>query len=394
MARMRHFDFLDDTDRERLFLRPPEPFDTHAARSDTRAVPLLATALGATLYTPATRPKLADDIARCAAHGATSMVVCLEDSIPDDALVAAERNAIAQLRVHADTNPDGPLIFIRVRTPEQIPMIVTALGDEARVLCGFVLPKFTDGNGPGYLSAISAADSALGRRLFAMPVLESPEIGRAETRQTTLTAVRELLGTHRDRVLAVRIGATDVSGQYGLRRSREHTAYDVALLAAVIGDIVNVFGRDEDGYVITGPVWEYFSGSERIFKPQLRESPFIQHDERRLRAELIARDLDGLIREVTLDRANGLTGKSVIHPSHVAAVNALSVVSHEEYLDAVDIVGTASGGGVASSAYGNKMNESKPHSAWARRTLRRAQVFGVANADVSFVDLLAASLHQ
>ena len=126
----------------------------------------------------------------------------------------------------------------------------------------------------------------------------------------------------------------------------------------------------------------------------MRESPFIRHDERTLRAELLAADRDKLIREVILDRANGLTGKSVIHPSHVAAVNALSVVSHEEYLDAVDILGTSAGGGVASSAYRNKMNESKPHAAWARRTMLRARAFGVAQEDVSFVDLLGACLQR
>ncbi len=82
-------------------------------------------------------------------------------------------------------------------------------------------------------------------------------------------------------------------------------------------------------------MWEYFSATERMFKPQLRESPFVGHEERALRAELIAADLDGLIREVALDRANGLTGKTVIHPSHVAAVHALSVVAHEEYADAM-----------------------------------------------------------
>ena len=109
---------------------------------------------------------------------------------------------------------------------------------------------------------------------------------------------------------------------------------------------------------------------------------------------MIAADLDGLIREVTLDRANGLTGKSVIHPSHVAAVNALGVVSLEEYQDALDILGTAAGGGVASSAYRNKMNESKPHTTWAHRTVLRARAFGVANDGISIVDLLGASLHQ
>lgn len=388
MGRVRHFDFLDDDDRARLFFRAPERFD---AAAETR---LLATALGATLYSPATRPKLAADIERCAAHGATSMVACLEDAIPDAAVPAGERNLLAQLRLHAASGSPGPLLFVRVREPRQIPMLVDRLGAEAGVLAGFVLPKFSARSGAAYLDALATASAAAGRRCYAMPVLETPEIAGAETRVAELIAIRELLAAHHGSVLAVRIGATDLSGQFGLRRSREHTVYDMRLIAAVIGDIVNVLGREPDGYVVTGPVWEYFSSSERIFKPLLRESPFIKHDERTLRAELIARDLDGLIREVLLDRANGLTGKSVIHPTHVAAVHALSVVSHEEYLDAADIAGTSAGGGVRSSAYGNKMNESKPHTAWALRTLRRAHVFGVAREDVSFVDLLGASLHQ
>jgi citrate lyase beta subunit len=131
-----------------------------------------------------------------------------------------------------------------------------------------------------------------------------------------------------------------------------------------------------------------------MFKPQLRESPFIEHSERALRARLIAADLDGLIREVALDKANGLIGKTVIHPSHVTAVHALSVVSHEEFSDAADILQTNSGGGVMASTYNNKMNESKPHSAWAARTMLRGQVFGVANDGISFVDLLGAGLPQ
>ena len=384
---MRHFDFLDETDRTRLFYRAPERFD---AQAEPR---LLAMALGATLYSPATRPKLSDDIARRANHGATSMVVCLEDSVADDELLDAERNAIAQLRHYATTRPTGPLLFIRVRSADQIPMIMNGLGADHGVISGFVLPKFTQHNGAEYLAAVAAASQTVGRTLFAMPVMESPEIGSAETRVATLVAVRDLLVAYRPHVLAVRIGATDLSGQYGLRRSREHSVYDIALLAGVIGDVVNVLGA-ADGFVISGPVWEYFSGSERMFKPQLRESPFIRHDERTLRAELLKADLDGLIREVTLDRANGLVGKSVIHPSHVAAVNSLSVVSHEEYLDALDVVGTDRAGGVRSSAYRNKMNESKPHTAWAQRTLLRGQAFGVAQEDVSFVDLLGASLHQ
>lgn len=388
MWAMRHFDFLDDSDRTRLFHREPESFDATAEPG------FLAVALGATLYSPATRPKLADDIARQGAHGATSVVVCLEDAIPDHAVVEAQHNVVAQLRLFAATNADGPLIFVRVRTPEQIPLLIGELGADEHVLAGFVLPKFTTAQGRPYLDAIVAASRAVGRRMYAMPVMEAPEVGCVESRGTALAAVRDLLGAYREHILAVRVGATDLSALYGLRRSRDHTVYEIRLIAAVIADVVNVLGREDGGYVITGPVWEYYSGPERIFKPQLRESPFIQHDERKLRAELIAHDLDGLIREVVLDRANGLLGKSVIHPSHVAAVNALAVVSHEEYHDALDILGTSALGGVAPSAYRNKMNESKPHTAWARRTELRARVFGVARDEVSFVDFLAAGLRQ
>ena len=127
-----------------------------------------------------------------------------------------------------------------------------------------------------------------------------------------------------------------------------------------------------------------------MFATRLRHSPF-EPDAEGLRERLLAHDLDGLLREVALDRANGLLGKTCIHPSHVATVHAVSVVTHEEYSDAADILCEEhTGGGVLRSAYTNKMNEVKPHRAWALRTMRRAEVFGVARPDVTFVELLAA----
>ena len=82
-------------------------------------------------------------------------------------------------------------------------------------------------------------------------------------------------------------------------------------------------------------------------------------------------------------------GKTVIHPTHVAAVHALSAVTHEEYHDAVDIAG-GDAGGVRTSTYRNKMNELKPHRRWAQGVLDRAHVFGVTNPNITFVDLLTA----
>ncbi|GHJ37914.1 hypothetical protein Sm713_35230 [Streptomyces sp. TS71-3] len=415
-------------------------------------------ALGATLYSPATRPRLAEDILKQTRHGVISMVLCLEDSIDDAEVDAAEENVIRQLiqlwaQVEADhaawadadrgrvpsalrsrnsagtavelgrtaaealgtgasaagvatmraTHSGGsargapdtglPLLFIRVRTPSQIPDLVGRLGPAVRLLSGFVLPKFTEETGVPFLEALSAAESMSEHRLFAMPVLESPELLHLETRTETLTGIARTVDKYRDRVLALRLGVTDFCSAYGLRRSPDMTAYDVQIVAAVIGDVVNVLGRaDGTGFTVTGPVWEYFRLQERMFKPQLRQSPFIGRAEH-LRTALIEHDLDGLLREVELDRANGLLGKTCIHPSHVLPVHALSVVSHEEFSDAQDILSSGpDGGGVLRSTYTNKMNEVKPHRAWAERTVQRAEVFGVARENVGFVELLTAGL--
>ncbi|MEV5504912.1 HpcH/HpaI aldolase/citrate lyase family protein [Streptomyces orinoci] len=384
---MRHFDHLAPEVRKDLFHSEPGEFGPQSE------LPTLAVALGATLYSPATRPGLAGDILRQRARGVVSMVLCLEDSIADQEVAEAERNLIRQLIELSTAGATPPLLFIRVREPEQIGGLARRLGPALRLLSGFVLPKFTEDRGLPFLEALTEAEVAHGRRLLAMPVLESPELLHLETRAETLAGIARAVAKYRERVLALRLGVTDFCAAYGLRRAPDMTAYDVQLVASVIADVVNVLGRaDDSGLTITGPVWEYFRPHERMFKPQLRRSPFAGPADA-LRTALIAHDLDGLLRELELDRANGLQGKTCIHPSHVAPVHALSVVSHEEYSDARDILRSVrDGGGVLRSAYTNKMNEAKPHRAWAERTLRRAEVFGVAREDVGFVELLAASV--
>ncbi|MCX5557367.1 HpcH/HpaI aldolase/citrate lyase family protein [Streptomyces sp. NBC_00038] len=386
---MRHFGHIAPEERQRLFYREPSLF---TAESPAR---VLAAALGATLYSPATRPQLADDIIKQAGRGVVSMVLCLEDSIDDAEVIGAEENLVRQFTDLAGRpgTSELPLLFVRVREPEQIPDLVERLGPAVRLLSGFVLPKFTEERGVPFLEALTAAESASGRRLFAMPVLESPGLMYVESRRETLEGIHRTVDKYRDRVLALRLGVTDFCSAYGLRRAPDMTAYDVQIVASVIADVVNLLGRaDGTGFTVTGPVWEYFRVQERMFKPQLRRSPFTPEAED-LRASLIEHDMDGLLREIALDRANGLLGKTCIHPSHVPAVHALSVVSHEEYSDAQDILRPErGGGGVLRSAYTNKMNEVKPHRAWAERTLQRAEVFGVANEGIDFVDLLAAGL--
>jgi citrate lyase beta subunit len=386
---MRHYGHLTAAQRRTLFHQEPAEFGMASP------VRTLGTALGATLYSPATRPGLAADIRKRAASGVVSMVLCLEDSISDAEVPGAEENLLRQLaQLDSDGDSELPLLFIRVRVPEQITGLTGRLGPALRLLAGYVLPKFTAASGPAFLEALTDAEVMCGRRLLTMPVLESPELLHLETRAEALAATAAVLDKHRDRIPAVRLGVTDFCSTYGLRRPPDLTAYDVQIVASAIGDVVNVFGRaDGTGYTVTGPVWEYFRVQERMFKPQLRRSPFSGRGADALRNLLIEHDMDGLLQEIELDRANGLLGKTCIHPSHVAPVHALSVVSHEEFSDAADILRTGpGGGGVLRSAYTNKMNEVKPHRAWAERTMLRAEVFGVARDGVDFVDLLAAGI--
>lgn len=381
---MRHFGHLSDADRHRLFLHQPE-WIGHDDDRELRAV-----ALGATLYSPATRPALAADITRRSRDGLQSHVLCLEDAVADDQVANAEVNLIGQLQAYADSGGGDGQLFVRVRLPDQIPDLLRRLGGAREVLSGFVLPKFTSSLGRKYLEALDSAPT--GDRLVVMPVIETPDVVHQESRTESLRSIAHLLAEHRDRVLAVRIGATDLCAVLGLRRDRELPIYDLQPIASVISDIVGMFGRaDGTGFVVTGPVWEYFSAHPRLFKPQLRSSPFVEHELPHLRSDLLAGDLDGLIREVVLDKAQGIIGKTVIHPSHVLAVHSLLAVTAEEFDDATDVLGEdAALGGVKKSQHGNKMNEAKPHRAWALRTRLRARVYGVTRPGVGLVDMLDA----
>ncbi|GAA4663064.1 HpcH/HpaI aldolase/citrate lyase family protein [Arthrobacter cryoconiti] len=391
---MRHFPNIHDPELSRLFYKEPQELRVDSDRL------VLAVGLGATLYTPANRADLVKDILRQRDLGCTSLVLCLEDSIPDAEVSAAEKNVVGAIRLLQQTHDDLPLLFVRVRTAEQMISLSRSIGAAMKVLTGFVIPKFDNelGRGQSFIDALHQVQVESGfdgnhggRRLQIMPILESTAVIHLQTREKALNNIFKLLTANRADVLSVRIGATDMSSAFGLRRSRDLTIYDVHVVAGVIGDIVNVLGRPDGGFAISGPVWEHYSNTERVLRPQLRATPFAAPSERELRTRIMTENWDTLIREIELDLANGLVGKTVIHPSHIALVHALNVVSHEEFLDAEAIAGNSRGGATA-SPYGNKMNEMKPHRAWAHRTLLRADAFGVSNPGITFVDLLEACM--
>ena len=384
---MQHFSQLEESDKKLLFYKQPVNFTKDSPKE------LLQASLGATIYCPSIRSNLLEDVKKLSKKNASSVVICLEDAIPDDRVEEGEQNVQKLLveidNLTAEEKAELPLLFLRPRNPSHLWKIFRQNGILLRNLTGFAFPKFDTlaDVAHGFTSVLAEMNESEGLSLYFMPILESPSIIFRETREASLSLVSNVLAAHKDSLLAVRIGATDMSSAYGLRRSPDFTIYDVNVVSSAIADIVNVFGRAEFNTVITGCVWEHFSSVPRTLKPQLRQSIF--SDDKKLRARLLHEDYDMLLREIQLDKINGITGKTVIHPTHIGLVHSLLVVNHEEYSDALDILSEAkSSGGAHASKYKNKMNEVKPHTAWANKISNRADAFGVSNENIDFIDFL------
>lgn len=394
---MRYFNYITHEEEQSFFYTLPMHFNNYSEKE------VIAHAIGAALYMPATKDNIANDLLASKHEGLVSMVIDLEDAIGDNQIMQAEETLkqtllkISQYIAGGVLNPDNiPLMFIRVRSIEQLKRLLSFFGDEIQYITGIVFPKFNIETGGQYLSLISEYNKrkkTASPILYGMPILESAEVIYRETRMETLLGLSKLLNKYKEYVLNVRIGATDFSSLFGLRRSPDNTIYDIGVIRDCIADIVNVFGRVDNNYVISGPVWEYFK-SDRVFKPQLRQTPFEEsmgrHNGRLLRMSYIDKYVDGLIREVAMDKENGIHGKTIIHPTHIKPVQSMFVVTHEEYMDALHILENSKGDlGVMKSQYSNKMNEFKPHMTWARRIMMRSKIYGVLNENQNFTCLLS-----
>ena len=375
---MRFFMDLPHEELTTIFYKQPTLFSKNTSKEH------LAYCLGATLYMPATKPHIAEDLIIRKFPNLTSVVIDLEDAVGDLHMTAALHNLQQTFEVLAAAVEQGavmqddlPLLFIRPRNPEQLAEVTALLGPLQHQLTGYVFPKFRLQNADAYLTELEE-QRMKGYSLYGMPILETSDILYKEQRPETLLAIREKLVRHYDAILNVRIGTTDFSGIYGIRRTQQTSLYDILIVRDCLADIFNVFGRTENQFVISGSVWEYFDS------PVARE-----YETGNTLTKKLTAATEGLIKEIQLDRLNGLVGKTIIHPTHINIVNALHVVTHEEYMDAMDIMGNQQGlVGVQKSEYANKMNEMKPHFEWARKVLIRAEVYGVLHPQRQFNDLL------
>jgi len=365
------------------FVKAPIEFNKYTDR-DT-----LQYCLGATLYMPGTK----DIREKVLNHQlpVTSFVMCCEDAIKAEDLPIAEQNILDTLDWFADRIDEGkmslndlPLIFMRIRNPEQFRDFVPRITKrQANILTGFNFPKFNSKNALGMMRTLVETNARLGCLLYGMPILEGEEIAFIETRGQELLLLENILEPYKELILNIRVGGTDMSSLFGVRRGINSTVYDIMPVRDALSDILNAFNRFNN-YCVSGAVWEYFRAYmdddiDDVIKRNFHSALIKGQD-------IVNPAIDGLLREVMLDRANGFVGKTIIHPTHAKFVNAMFTVIEEEYNDALQILGTS--GGVIKSKGGGKMNEIGPHHRWAEKIVRRANVYGVVKTEDSVLNLV------
>lgn len=309
--------------------------------------------VGALLYCPANRRSIVDSIANQRFGTKYSLAMCLEDTIRDDCVTEAEHilaDSLNRLDMYLKEREFFlPKIFVRVRNARQIGRLYKAFGKNARLVTGFILPKFSLENAEEYIREIMKINEDSEKPVYTMPIFESPSIIDLRSRYEILYALKDKLDIIEDRVLNIRVGGNDLCHVFGFRRHDDESIHQIRPIADIFSDIITVYGMD---YVVSGPVWEYYHSAnwER-----------------------------GLYHEIADDKLCGFVGKTVIYPSQIAVVNEAYKVSRNDYADACAILNwdKASHSLVSGSVSNERMNEYKTHSNWALRTVFLAEYFGV-----------------
>lgn len=314
---------------------------------------LLYYSVGALLYCPANRKNIADSIVKQRFGTKYSLALCLEDTIRDDSVAEAENILVQTLRQLDQQSMQNdfyvPKIFVRVRNARQIGRLHKAFGESARLITGYILPKFSLENADGFIQEIIKVNEASATPVYTMPIFESPSIIDLRTRYEILYQLKQKLGSVEENVLNIRVGGNDLCHMFGFRRHDDESIHQIRPIATIFSDIITVYGMD---YVVSGPVWEYYQSSNWQ---------------------------KGLYHELADDKLCGFVGKTVIYPSQIEVVNEAYKVPQKDYQDAAAVLNwdKSSHSLVAGSVSKERMNEYKTHSNWALRTLLMAEYFGI-----------------
>ncbi|MCM1215046.1 MAG: HpcH/HpaI aldolase/citrate lyase family protein [Lachnospiraceae bacterium] len=310
--------------------------------------------VGALMYTPANNKDIMSKLL-CNSFGTKfSLAFCLEDTISDYRVAEAEAILVDTIKALYSLQQGGqnfylPKIFIRVRRPDQIPDLLERFESARDIITGFNAPKFDSNNTEAYVDKMIMCNGTYSKKFYLMPILESKDLVDIRKRSDFLYYVKRNLDAIDDLVLNVRVGGNDLCHLFGLRRHSFETIYNVVPVANILTDILTVFCPD---YVVSGPVWEYYSGENWD---------------------------TGMTEEIRRDLIAGFCGKTVIHPKQIDVLNNACRVFKEDYEDAKTILDWKEDDSsmVGGSVIKSRMNEAKVHTNWARKTLYMAEYYGL-----------------
>ncbi|MCE6957756.1 HpcH/HpaI aldolase/citrate lyase family protein [Cereibacter sphaeroides] len=291
--------------------------------------------LGATLYMPVIHPQARRILLGEEAHGAGSVVICLEDALGEADVGRGLRllKETLEERRRIDRSGQKVLVFVRPRSLAMGREIAAMTG--AETLDGFIVPKMTLANGPDWFAIARQSGLPL------MPTLETPDMYDP----VRVSQVADMIGDQcADHLFAIRIGGNDLLSALGLRRVPGQTSHE-GPLAWVLGMIASqMMSR---GFPVAAPVYDIIS------------------------------DLGTLEREVSDDAARGFIGKTAIHPCQIPIIHAAFQVGADELRQADAILGDEA---AAVFQIGGVMCEPATHRAWARRIRARAAIHGLRDS--------------
>jgi len=289
--------------------------------------------LGATLYMPAIHPALEAIAAGQRLGGQRSIVVCLEDALHrDDVPRGLDRlqRLLIGLAAGASAPRPGPRLFVRPRDQDMARRIAALPGIEH--IEGFVVPKITPTEVPAWWRLVH------GTALRLMPTLESAWVFDPIALAEFAAALDEQPA---ERLVALRVGGNDLLAALRLRRTRGQTLHDGPLAWGLSQLMCQLGSR---GHPLSAPVFDVLD------------------------------DPETLARECALDAAFGFVGKTAVHPDQVPIIEAGFRVNADELANAHEALRPQAD---AVFQRDGRMLEPAVHAAWARRTLARAEAYGV-----------------
>lgn len=281
--------------------------------------------LGATLYIPTSRSDLHQCVLGDRLKNVRSLILCTEDAINEHQLGAS----LDRLSALLEKGINRPRVFVRPRSPQVLSEIMKMSGSEQ--FAGYVLPKIDHATLTHYQKVLSGHPP-----VKVMITVETPLAFVRGELDLLCSEIKKLPSE----VICIRIGANDLMGILGLKRSRELTIYDTPL-RQLIDELIYTFRLA--GYHIAAPVFDFLDERETLKK------------------------------ELSRDLAYGLWSKTAIHPEQISLIEAHYRVDPRDLEMAEAILAENA---LAVFKLHGQMCEPNTHRRWAEQTLNRAAIYG------------------